>query len=176
MSLLKSIKVELSEFHKERIGMIDNFDYSKVRTKVDKDLGGVPKSYLDTGIENLKKYYVVALLDPKNKHAVSRPVDPFWHSHVLFTKDYQKFCKDIFGGYVHHEPLDENDSQKIGKVEKLYDYTLDIYDDMFNDLQNEWWPKDGFSGNIKVVCLHMELTNPVILENALFPTRNFSMN
>lgn len=176
MSLIDSIKVRLTDFHKERIKMIDEFDYSKVRSKVDKDMGGVPKSYLDKGIENLKKYYVVALLDPKNKHAVSRPVDPFWHSHVLFTKDYQKFCKDIFGGYIHHEPLDENNSIEVKKVENLYDYTIDLYDDMFENLDKEWWPKDRFSGNIRVVCLHMEITNPTILENALFPETKIGLN
>src|SRR5689334_1369343 len=83
-NLLKSIKLKLSAFHGKKVEEIDDFDYRPVAKKVNRDLGGVPQTYLDQGIENLKRYYVVALLDPANRHAVSRQVDPFWHAHVLF--------------------------------------------------------------------------------------------
>lgn len=31
-------------------------------------------------------------------------VDTIWHTHILFTEDYQKFCETIIGFYVHHRP------------------------------------------------------------------------
>ncbi len=87
MALIDNIAVEVNDFQRTRIQEIDYFDYSKVSMKVANDLDGVTSSYLAAGIENLKMYYVVALIDPLNAHAVSRSVDPLWHAHVLFTRD-----------------------------------------------------------------------------------------
>lgn len=168
MPLIDNIKIDLSDFHKSRIQRIDDFDYSKVARKVSKDLGGLPGSYLADGIENLKLYYVVALLDPLNAHAVSRPVDPFWHSHTLFTRDYIGFCKSVFGQYVHHEPLDEADVEMVEKVDKLYDYTVEIYREMFRRFDSSWW-SDRDIRAFGPVCLHQELVEPDIRAEAKFP-------
>lgn len=31
-------------------------------------------------------------------------VDEMWHTFVLFTRDYQAFCDQYFGFYIHHSP------------------------------------------------------------------------
>lgn len=31
-------------------------------------------------------------------------VDIVWHTHILFTQQYYKDCKKIFGFYLHHQP------------------------------------------------------------------------
>jgi hypothetical protein len=31
-------------------------------------------------------------------------VDAIWHSHILFSKKYFEFCKQIAGRYIHHTP------------------------------------------------------------------------
>ncbi len=134
MSLIKSIKMEVSDFHYSKLELIDNFDYSKVTKKVKEELGeNATKEFLYEGVENLKKYYAVALLDPLNCHAVSEMVDPFWHAHILFTHDYIKFCDDVYGHYIHHEPLDKDNLDEVERVTRLYEYTLEIYPKLFNN-------------------------------------------
>lgn len=141
--IIDTIKINLKPIHIEKITQIDDFDFSKTAKKVSEDTGIVDESYLKDGIENLKRYYIVALLDPLNEHAVSETVDPFWHSHILHTKDYMKFCQDIFGQFIHHQPLDKEDKVEFEKVEDLYQYTIGIYEKIFKTLDNRWWPKLG---------------------------------
>ena len=31
-------------------------------------------------------------------------VDEAWHAHILCTKDYRKFCDDVFGEFLDHTP------------------------------------------------------------------------
>ena len=33
-------------------------------------------------------------------------VDLVWHEHILATKEYMKFCDEVFGAYLHHTPGD----------------------------------------------------------------------
>ena len=40
-------------------------------------------------------------------------VDQFWHAHILFTKDYHRFCQEHFGFYVHHEPQDHSKTKAV---------------------------------------------------------------
>lgn len=168
MALIDNIKVDVGKIHRERVDIIDKFDYSRVASKVSKDLGGLPSPYLQDGIENLKLYYVVALLDPMNAHAVSRPVDPFWHAHILFTKEYSNFCKKVYSGYVHHVPLDETDEQAVAEVLKLYRYTTSVYDRIFHSYDKSWW-SDASLGALGPVCLHQEIRDRELEASAIFP-------
>lgn len=168
-SLVRSIKLSLDPFHRERVHLIDNFDYSSVIAKVRRDRleRELPArdEYLRDGVEALKQYYVVALLDPKNYHAVSTRVDPFWHSHILHTQDYHRFCAAVFGQYIHHTPLDESDGQQVAVVDELYRYTYGIYQKMFCDIDDYWWPHPDLK---PLICTHYPVTAHEVEARALF--------
>ncbi|MEW5786257.1 MAG: hypothetical protein AB1899_00245 [Pseudomonadota bacterium] len=34
----------------------------------------------------------------------SQLADDLWHEFILYTRHYQAFCKEAFGGYLHHTP------------------------------------------------------------------------
>ncbi|MBL8673224.1 MAG: hypothetical protein JNK11_21380 [Alphaproteobacteria bacterium] len=34
----------------------------------------------------------------------SQVVDDLWHEFILYTRDYQRFCKHAFGQFLHHTP------------------------------------------------------------------------
>jgi hypothetical protein len=169
MSLINTIKMDMNDIQRSKLELIDNFDYSKVRKKVQEELGEkATDKLLDEGIENLKKYYVVALLDPLNCHAVSEMVDPFWHAHILFTRDYVKFCDSIYGRYIHHEPLDKNDSIEVDRVVYLYEYTMEIYAKLFTNNNSEWWPSVE-SQNFNAICFHAKDPHHDVNKLGLFP-------
>jgi len=37
----------------------------------------------------------------------SQVVDDLWHEFILYTRNYQQFCNQAFGGYMHHVPAVE---------------------------------------------------------------------
>lgn len=159
MKLLKSIssKINLSAKQIKQIEMIDSHidaDSERIKMLVAKDSleRGIKctEEYLNEGIFNLKLYYVVALLDPINEHAVSEMVDPFWHSHILLTRRYHDFCSSIFEQYLHHEPLNKESTNEVAHIDELYTYTLNVYKEMFKDeaINSNWWPLKS------LVCMH----------------------
>jgi len=168
-NLMANVRLAMDRFHTERLKLIDEFDYSKVMRKAAEDLREkgvrVDREYLDGGIEALKQYYAVALLDPDNMHAVSEAVDPFWHSHILHTRDYMAYCQQIFGQFIHHSPLDRSDTRQVDRVQKLYAYTYSIYQQMFRRIDSAWWPEPR---EARMICTHYRVTDPAVLAHALF--------
>ncbi|MGB4812252.1 MAG: hypothetical protein WBP13_07210 [Methylophilaceae bacterium] len=47
----------------------------------------------------------------------SEIVDDLWHEFILYTREYEQFCKKAFGRFFHHTPavmLSDNQSSNIG--------------------------------------------------------------
>lgn len=140
MALTDVLTQDVPESLAEKLNLIENFDYSKVAKKVRQELPSVTDKYLEEGIENLKRYYTVRLLDPENNHGVSVPVDVFWHTHVLFTRDYFDFCDKVFGRYIHHTPIDRDDREAFEKVREIYKHTVETHHKLFKAVDADWWP------------------------------------
>lgn len=41
-------------------------------------------------------------------------IDTGWHTFILFTMDYQKFCHKYFGQFIHHRPRRPEDVKPVG--------------------------------------------------------------
>lgn len=39
-------------------------------------------------------------------YSPSKQVDIGWHTFILYTREYQQFCKRVAGRFIHHEPSD----------------------------------------------------------------------
>lgn len=49
--------------------------------------------------------------DNPEAHAIDAPlliIDEMWHEFIIITRDYTKFCDDMFLSYIHHVPNSEN--------------------------------------------------------------------
>lgn len=58
--------------------------------------------------EQLRLYFEVCLvyLSPDSTKLAAMPsklVDACWHSFICETREYQAFCKAVFGSFLHHE-------------------------------------------------------------------------
>lgn len=173
-TLVHTIAVPLTVYQAEKVERIDREDFDSMLWKVSEELsartGVVPdQGFLEQGVLALKQYYAVALLDPKNRHAVSASIDPFWHAHILHTRQYLAFCDEVFGQYVHHDPLDRADTEKFATVHDLYVYTSRVYDEMF------LWVDRGFFPVVPsvtdVVCMHYDISDPQLRKDTVFPVR-----
>lgn len=165
MKLLDNIKVGLSGEQLRKVVRIDDEDYSIVLQKTKKQLRwqGLPydDKFLQKGLMALKQYYAVAVLDGSNPHAVSDIVDPFWHSHIICTMQYERFCYETAGYFMHHVPHNEESEEQITALERTYEYTMEIYDTLFHHVDRELNPL--VLPRERCICVHFgdeNHTNP----------------
>ena len=167
-----TISIDLTELQLEMVREIDNEDFTGVMRKVREEFGhwgeSVSDEFLEAGVLALKQYYAVALLDPCNEHAVSDSIDPFWHAHILHTKEYIAFGQRIFGQYVHHEPLNHDDAAQLRHVARLYAYTTNVYRQMFSYINEAFYPE--MMPDARLLCSHQEIFKPVLREVTSFPS------
>jgi hypothetical protein len=53
----------------------------------------------------LRQFFIAYLMS--GKKFVSMPsvvADSLWHEFILYTREYQRFCRQAFGGFMHHTP------------------------------------------------------------------------
>ena len=53
----------------------------------------------------LKRFLILAGDNDDGIDMFGLEVDNLWHTFLLFTKEYQKFCHDMFGKFIHHTPV-----------------------------------------------------------------------
>src|ERR1700730_9913009 len=80
-----------------------SYDFSTVRAKLLKEQA-VPEDRVDSAIDEYRKFLALMLLGFRGLAMTSRDVDEVWHTHILFTRDYMAFTKEVFGRYLHHQP------------------------------------------------------------------------
>lgn len=82
---------------------ISQFDFGKVTDRYIKDGKVSPQVAAETLLE-LKRWFTLCALHPEKTYATGGKVDEMWHTFILFTKDYARFCHDITGAFIHHVP------------------------------------------------------------------------
>lgn len=73
-------------------------------------------------------------------------IDEMWHNFILFTQDYEHFCKQSFGRYIHHQPEKRkqqdwykqsfNIDEHKDKLERLYE---SVYDHLGEETLLTWY-------------------------------------
>lgn len=55
--------------------------------------------------EGLRQFFLAYLMSGRRYVAMpSQVVDDLWHEFILYTRAYDDFCKQAFGGFLHHTP------------------------------------------------------------------------
>jgi hypothetical protein len=174
MTLESTIAIDLTELQLEMVRLIDTENFEGVKRKVREEFAHwgetVSEEFLEAGVLALKQYYAVALLDPYNEHAVSDSIDPFWHAHILHTKEYIAFGERIFGQYVHHEPLDHDNATQLRHVARLYAYTTNAYRKMFSHIDAAFYPE--VMPDAQLLCSHQEIYRIDLRQATTFPAVN----
>lgn len=73
-------------------------------------------------------------------------IDEMWHNFILFTQDYEQFCINSFGRYIHHQPEKRkqvdwyvepfNIEEHRNNLEKLYE---GVYDHLGEETLLTWY-------------------------------------
>jgi len=133
----------LSAEEKRCIDLISTYDLSPIREKIVKD-NALPESIVDEAILEYRKYMILLRIGFQELTMCSQEVDEVWHAHILFTQSYAKFCRQAFGGFVHHDPI-----INLIPVAELHDVTeafFGAYREMFGK-PSQLWRNSNFSDN-----------------------------
>ncbi|WP_448547768.1 glycine-rich domain-containing protein [Thalassotalea fusca] len=94
--------------HKARLAFIQTYQFPEAISRAvsttyphldDKQVGLV--------LDALKSYFLIAYKSKQQAVAMpSQVVDVAWHQFILFTKNYQMFCKKGLGRFLHHTPTE----------------------------------------------------------------------
>lgn len=75
-------------------------------------------------------------------------IDEMWHNFILFTKEYEAFCFQYFGRYIHHQPSTKKEKEKwfedVDKSLSAYKKKLkiqygQIYDHLGEETLHKWY-------------------------------------
>jgi hypothetical protein len=83
----------------------------------------------------LKEFLIVCALKPGFK-VTSDPIDQMWHTFLLFTKDYKKFCEENLGMFINHEPFEHAAPQ-------AYLETRAFAEKYFGQIDEHLWSADA---------------------------------
>lgn len=53
-------------------------------------------------------YLSLCATEPNEQWTITGEVDEMWHTFILFTDRYEKFCNEIAGSFIHHYPSEDN--------------------------------------------------------------------
>ncbi|PIR89089.1 MAG: hypothetical protein COU07_02570 [Candidatus Harrisonbacteria bacterium CG10_big_fil_rev_8_21_14_0_10_40_38] len=70
------------------------------------------------------------------ENAPSRVIDDLWHVFVLFTREYQRYCQENFGKFIHHTPTGY-------AMNNTYQKTRARAQEMFGELDQDLWPENA---------------------------------
>ncbi|ETX08755.1 glycine-rich domain-containing protein [Candidatus Entotheonella palauensis] len=97
----------------------------------------------------LKRFLALVALNDKG-YGMNGPIDALWHTFILFTKQYQRFCQEVAGRFIHHEPnvagFEEREARDVdGAVRPgsdSYEAFLKDYQEMFDEVPSaRIWPQ-----------------------------------
>lgn len=155
-TMAETIKVSMSDRQKRIMHTIDNSpEWEKVKAKVKEEMANQglepTDEYLEEGILSLKQYYAVCFLD-NNPHAISDVLDPFWHAHILHTRDYVAFGKSIDLDYMHHRPRNYANEKEVEVIKTLFIHTHEVFGKCFAYVSPLFMAP--FTDESQLVCLH----------------------
>lgn len=64
----------------------------------------------------------------------SEIIDEMWHTFLLFTKDYDRFCQKFFGKKIHHNPDTTISTESKEKNQKQYENMYKKAKEEFSDV------------------------------------------
>jgi hypothetical protein len=72
-------------------------------------------------------------------HPEMKEIDDMWHTFLLFTRDYEGFCKTYFGVFVHHIPTTEEADLPKDYEADLTRYLSYAYDHLGEETLRLWF-------------------------------------
>jgi hypothetical protein len=79
----------------------------------------VPRTRAEQWFEELVRFLDLAA-GSSLPLAPSKRVDKAWHEFVLFTREYEEFCRERYGRFLHHDPYGKPDREAYVRTYMAY--------------------------------------------------------
>jgi hypothetical protein len=99
-------------------------------SKLGRKLGWTPR-FARRAIDEYRKFVYLGVVADFGV-TPSKVIDQVWHEHLLFTKAYGEFCRDVLGRPFEHYPELVATDEQTSVFQEQYERTLDLYEDEFN--------------------------------------------
>lgn len=133
--------VQLSHNQAERLKVLEDYDFWFVKERlVKKQL--IREELIEDAIFEFKRYIALIVLGNRNLSMLNSEIDEVWHTFILFTRKYAKFCHSVLGEFIHHAPVTSRMPQATNGPQRF----LALYQDYFGELNHKWY-KHHFAKN-----------------------------
>lgn len=131
-------QVRLSASQQRKVAAIQGYDFSKVRELFLREEPSYAKdrAKLDQLEMELKRFFVLFVVDPGKPHVISERADKLWHAFLMDTKLYREFCKATIGITIDHLPVLPKDKAQWAEYRR---HTKRVYRDYFGIPQDGFW-------------------------------------
>lgn len=101
-----SVEVAPSTVTLSNLSMLDPVLKSRLVRRIVKD-ESMSEELAERVLDQSIGYLKLAAKEPGQHYSPSPLVDIGWHTFILYTREYGKFCRELTGGkFIHHEPTD----------------------------------------------------------------------
>ena len=117
----------------DREQALDTYDLSFVHEKIanENKLSGEDLTKIE---QEFKRFLRLVLSEGGPLAMIDRRVDELWHSFILFTPQYQQFCEQVMGFFVHHQPRTSKTPVPEGAIKNF----VDAYKKQYGELDPFW--------------------------------------
>lgn len=94
--------------HKKRIAFIESFEFPvSIKKGVNTSYPHLNNEQIELVLDTLRTFFLISYKAKLKPVAMpSQVVDVAWHQFILFTKNYEVFCKKGIGRFLHHTPTE----------------------------------------------------------------------
>ena len=102
----------------------------------------LPEEVLKEHEREIKRFLALCAANP-GKYGMRGPLDELWHTFILFTSSYARFCRLLGGGFIHHLPENpKSKPAKQGRKGSSYLTFLSDYERIFKESPPaHLWPR-----------------------------------
>jgi hypothetical protein len=104
----------------------------------------LPPEVLDEHEREIKRFLALSAAQP-GKYGMRGPLDELWHTFIIFTSSYARFCESLGGGFIHHLPANPKERKRSkGGKKSSYVVFLEDYERAFREPPPAHvWPRPG---------------------------------
>lgn len=101
----------------------------------------LPLSIAQEHFRELKRYLALCALAPNARYPMTIPIDDAWHTFLLYTERYAKFCAVVGGRFIHHHPKKPMKNDTTAE-RKAYLEFMRAYERTFGEPPSAtYWPR-----------------------------------
>lgn len=141
LKLLPSMAHEMNSETLRRLAIIAKLNFEPVKDRMVVDLPHHSRPVLEEMEREVKRFLALVLFEPAAAHriVVSEKIDALWHFFILHTREYRRFCAEVYGAYLNHVPILPHSKRELGPD---YQRTKEMYQRYFGPPPAHLWGAD----------------------------------